>query len=185
MPKRGFDIFFSILLLLVLLGPILLLWAICSVDTAANGIFIQDRVGQYGKIFKIYKLRTIRDKDQRISGLGAFLRKYKIDEFPQIGNVLIGDMSFVGPRPDVPGYYDLLEGEEKNILKLKPGITSNASLKYVDEEFILQNQSNPRQYNDEIIFKDKVKMNLDYYYHNSIFGDIKIIIKTVFGVFFH
>jgi lipopolysaccharide/colanic/teichoic acid biosynthesis glycosyltransferase len=157
----------------------------CSVDTATNGIFIQNRVGQHGKIFKIYKLRTIRDNDQRISGLGAFLRKYKVDEFPQIWNVLLGDMSFVGPRPDVPGYYDLLEGEEKNILKLKPGITSIASLKYVDEEIILQNQPNPKVYNDEIIFKDKVKMNLDYYYHNSIFGDIKIIIKTVMGVFFH
>jgi lipopolysaccharide/colanic/teichoic acid biosynthesis glycosyltransferase len=185
MLKRCFDIFFSVVALLFLVAVIALLWIFCAIDTGTNGLFVQDRVGQFGKIFRIYKLKTIRDSDSHISALGAFLRKYKIDEFPQLWNVLMGEMSFVGPRPDVPGYYDLLEGEERNILKLKPGITSSASLKYVDEEYLLQQQSDPKKYNDEVVFRDKVKMNLDYYYHNSIFGDIKIIIKTVFGVFFH
>lgn len=185
MLKRCFDVFFSVIALLILGAVIALLWIFCSVDTKANGIFMQDRVGQFGKLFRIYKLRTIRDSDQNISGLGSFLRKYKIDEFPQLWNVLIGNMSFVGPRPDVAGYYDLLVGEERNILKLKPGITSSASLKYVDEEYLLLQQSDPKKYNDEVLFRDKVKMNLDYYYNNSILGDIKIITKTVFGVFFH
>ena len=116
----------------------------------------------------------------KISKLGTFLRKSKLDELPQFWNVLIGDMSFVGPRPDIAGYYDVLEGEDRKILLLKPGLTSLASIKYANEEEILGLQENSLLYNDTIIFPDKVKMNLDYYYNHSFLSDINIIIKTIF-----
>jgi lipopolysaccharide/colanic/teichoic acid biosynthesis glycosyltransferase len=151
---------------------------VSTIDTSSSGLFLQKRVGQYGKVFTIYKLRTINSKTGAISRIGRFLRKYKIDEFPQFFNVLLGDMSFVGPRPDVCGYYDLLEGKNKKILQLKPGITSLASIKYANEESVLSNQQDPLKYNDEIIFPDKVKMNLEYYYTRSFWLDIKIIFKT-------
>ncbi|MCF6129905.1 sugar transferase [Flavobacterium sp. AS60] len=180
MLKRIFDIFFSFIALLFLSWLLILLWILCSINTNANGIFAQERIGQYGKIFTIYKLRTVKVFDDSISGFGAFLRKYKIDELPQLWNVFIGNMSFVGPRPDIAGYYDTLKGDERKILNLKPGITSLASLKYVDEEYILQQQANPKKYNDEVIFRDKVKMNLDYYNNgNYLVEDVKIIIKTI------
>jgi lipopolysaccharide/colanic/teichoic acid biosynthesis glycosyltransferase len=180
MLKRIFDIFFSIFALFFFGAILVLFWILCGIDTKGNGIFNQDRIGQFGKLFKIYKLRTMCVSDDSISSFGAFLRKYKIDELPQLWNVIIGNMSIVGPRPDIPGYYDLLKGEERNILKLKPGITSLASLKYVDEEYLLQQQSNPKKYNDEVIFRDKVKMNLEYYNKgNYISEDIKIISKTI------
>jgi lipopolysaccharide/colanic/teichoic acid biosynthesis glycosyltransferase len=154
---------------------------LASLDTHSNGIFVQERIGQRGRVFKIFKIRTMHPMSSKISSLGAFLRKSKIDEWPQLWNVLIGDMSFVGPRPDVPGYYDLLEGEFRKILELKPGITSEASIKYKKEEILLAAQENPTHYNDSVIFKDKVRMNLEYYYHRSFFGDLLIIGKTVFG----
>ncbi len=180
MLKRIFDIIFSVLALVFCSWILILFFIFCSIDTNASGIFVQERVGQFGKLFRIYKLRTMKVSDSNISALGTFLRKYKIDELPQLWNVFVGNMSFVGPRPDVPGYYDLLQGEERNILKLKPGITSLASLKYVDEEYILKQQPNPKQYNDEVIFRDKVKMNLEYYQNENYFvEDIKIILKTI------
>lgn len=183
MLKRIFDIFFSLIALLFLLWVIVLLWILCSIDTKANGIFIQERVGQFGKLFRIYKLRTVKVIDGTISTFGSFLRNYKIDELPQLCNVLIGTMSFVGPRPDVVGYYDKLEGEERKVLNMKPGITSLASLKYVNEENILRQQKDPKKYNDEVIFRDKVKMNLDYYNNGRyLIQDIKIIIKTICSI---
>ena len=112
-----------------------------------------------------------------------FLRKSKIDELPQLLNVLFGQMSFVGPRPDIPGYYDKLVGEDRKILELKPGLTSKASLKYFNEEFLLSTQPNPLEYNDSVIFPDKVKMSLEYYYKKSFREDLKIIFKT-FSVLF-
>ena len=107
------------------------------------------------------------------------LRKYKIDEIPELFNVLVGDMSFVGPRPDVPGYADLLKGNDRNILKLRPGITSLASIKYSNEEQLLMVQKDPIAYNNDVIFPDKVKMNLNYYENNNIWIDIKIIFATL------
>ena len=115
-----------------------------------------------------------------ISKLGAFLRNSKLDELPQLWNIVIGNMSFVGPRPDIAGYYDVLEGENRKILELKPGLTSLASIKYSKEELLLEQQENPLNYNDTVIFPDKVKMNLQYYYSNSVFIDVKIIWKTIF-----
>jgi lipopolysaccharide/colanic/teichoic acid biosynthesis glycosyltransferase len=116
----------------------------------------------------------------RITPWGGFLRKYKLDELPELWNVLIGDMSFVGPRPDVPGYADLLEGEDRLILELRPGITGPASLKYANEEEMLSKVNDPKKYNDEVIFPDKVKINLHYFYSHTIIGDFKILFNTVF-----
>jgi len=152
--------------------------------------FKQKRVGFNGKLFTMVKFRTMSVRhggssvsiagEARITPLGAVLRKYKLDELPGLWNVLIGDMSLVGPRPDVPGYADQLKGEDRNILKLRPGITGTASLKYANEEEILAKVNDPIKYNDEVIFPDKVRINLDYYYNHSFFGDIKIICNTVF-----
>ena len=184
--KRIFDLVFAIMGLFLLSWALILLWIIASIDTRSNGFFIQKRIGQYGKPFVIFKLKTIGPRTCHISAIGAFLRKTKLDECPQLWNVLIGDMSFVGPRPDVAGYYDELQGEEKKILELKPGITSLASVKYRNEENLLANQENPLKYNDEVIFPDKVKMNMEYYNNHSIIEDIKIIFKTClfFSFFF-
>ena len=170
--------FFSFLILLSFGWIILFLWLLVSWDTNSNGLFFQKRIGQYGKIFTILKFKTIHPVSKVISPFGKVLRKTKLDELPQLWNVLIGEMSFVGPRPDIPGYYDKLEGEERKILELKPGITSTASIKYRDEESILKNQDNPSVYNDTVLFPDKVKMNLDYYYNHSFWGDLKIILQT-------
>jgi len=153
-------------------------------------LFTQKRVGQNGTLFSMYKFRTMFVNnsgstitikgESRITELGIFLRKYKIDELPALWNVLKGEMSLVGPRPDIPGYADVLEGENRLILKLKPGITSPATLKYSHEEEILANVNNPQDYNDTVIYPDKVKMNLDYFYTRTFIGDIKIITNTIF-----
>ena len=154
-------------------------------------IFKQQRVGQHGKLFTMYKFRTMTvchngssisvAGENRITPFGAKLRKYKIDELPELWNVFIGNMSFVGPRPDVPGYADKLTGNNRRILLLKPGITGPASLKYRNEEELLALQADPIKYNDEVIFPDKVKINLDYLEHWSFITDIKLIIYTSIG----
>lgn len=177
--KQLFDTLFSVILLLLFGWFILLCIFLAGADTASSGLFLQKRVGQYGKLFHIYKIRTMHTKTGKISGFGMFLRKSKIDELPQLVNVLFGEMSFVGPRPDIPGYYDNLEGENRKILELKPGITSEASLKYFNEEQLLSVQNNPKEYNDTVIFPDKVKMNLEYYYKKSIKEDLLVIYGTV------
>ena len=177
---------------LLLLSPVLLAVAILIKVKMPDGavIFKQKRVGRNAKLFTMYKFRSMSvghggssvsvAGESRITQLGAKLRKYKLDELPELWNVLIGDMSFVGPRPDVPGYADKLVGEDRLILKLRPGITGPASLKYANEEEILAKVDDPVKYNDEVIFPDKVKINLDYYYHHSFIGDIKLIFKTIF-----
>ncbi len=182
--KRLFDIVFSILALLLLGWLIILLFVLCSLDNLSYGFFLQKRIGQYGKTFTIIKLKTVRPRSRTISFTGRLLRKTKLDELPQLINVLTGDMSFVGPRPDIPGYYDRLEGEQRKILELKPGITGPASIKYSNEEAILAEQQDPLKYNDEIIFPDKVRLNLQYYKERSFLGDITLIVRT-FLKFFH
>jgi lipopolysaccharide/colanic/teichoic acid biosynthesis glycosyltransferase len=180
MTKRLFDLFFSILGLVFSFPLLVLFYILATLDTQQNGIFLQQRIGQFGKPFTIYKLRTYGSSTEKpVSKFGAFLRNSKIDELPQLLNVFVGDMSFVGPRPDIAGYYDLLEGEDRKILELKPGLTSLASIKYANEDDVLSKQNNPLEYNDTIIFPDKVKMNLEYYYTNTIYGDIKIIWNTL------
>lgn len=178
---------------LIILSPILLVVAILIRLKMPGGpvIFKQLRVGQYGKLFTMYKFRSMTVHhsgssvsvagEARITPLGAKLRKYKLDELPELWNVLIGDMSFVGPRPDVPGYADLLEGDDRRMLQLKPGITGPASLKYRNEEELLAKQDDPQKYNDEVLYPDKVRINLDYLEHWSFWKDIKIIIYTVLG----
>jgi lipopolysaccharide/colanic/teichoic acid biosynthesis glycosyltransferase len=178
---------------LILLLPILIICSIIIAIKMPNGpiIFKQKRVGQYGRLFTMYKFRTMKNNhhgssisiagENRITPIGAFLRKYKIDELPELWNVLIGDMSLVGPRPDVPGYADVLEGKNREILKLKPGITGPASLKYRNEEDILAQQDNPQKYNDEVIYPDKVRINLEYLHQWSFWNDLVIIYKTIVG----
>jgi len=187
-----FD-FMASLFGLILIFPILLIVYILIKIKMPEGspIFKQKRVGKDGKIFTMYKFRSMIvghegssvsvAGENRITTFGAILRRYKLDELPELWNVLIGDMSFVGPRPDVPGYADKLKGENRKILNLKPGITGPASLKYKNEEEILSKVDNPVKYNDEVIFPDKVRINLDYYHNNSFFGDLKIIWMTIFG----
>ena len=178
---------------IILLSPFMLIIFIIHkiVMTKGSFIFKQERIGQYGKKFYIYKIRTMTENDgsnifvttandERILPFGRWLRKTKIDEIVELINVLKGEMSFVGPRPDVPGYADLLQGSDRKILELKPGITGPASLKYINEEEILAQVENPQQYNDEVIYPDKVKINLDYYHNRTFWGDIKIIFKTIF-----
>lgn len=179
MVKRWFDIIFSFVFLVFFSPALLISWLILIMATQSNGLFFQKRVGQFGALFTIYKLQTIHPKTGKISRIGYHMRKYKLDEFPQFINVLKGEMSVVGPRPDIQGYYDTLEGENRKILELKPGITSLASLKYYNEEEILEQQDNPLLYNDTVIFPDKVKMNLDYYYNQNLLLDLKIILKTI------
>jgi len=176
--KRFFDLFLSLILLAACFPLLIGIYLIVSIDTMSNGIFIQNRVGQYGKGFNIYKFKTLHPKTQRISRIGKILRKSKLDEFPQLWNVIKSDMSIVGPRPDIWGYYDKLVGEERKILELKPGITSLASIKYRNEEELLSKATDPLQYNDEVIFPDKVKMNLNYYYNQSIALDLNILFQT-------
>lgn len=154
-------------------------------------IFKQTRIGRHGKPFTMYKFRTMTVNhsgssvsvagESRITPLGAVLRKYKIDELPELWNVLKADMSFVGPRPDVPGYADALTGDDREVLLLRPGITGPASLKYRNEEEILAAVDNPQIYNDTIIFPDKVRINRYYLHNYSFVSDIKMILCTVLG----
>nr|WP_294311805.1 sugar transferase [uncultured Chryseobacterium sp.] len=164
---------------MLLLPVLLVLFLVASLDTGFPGIFRQERIGRYGKIFIIYKFRTYHSVTHTKSAVGKWMRKYKFDELPQLINILKGDMSLVGPRPDIPGYYDCLEGNDRMILELKPGLTSEAGIKYRNEEKILRQQTNALKYNDEVLFPEKVKMNIDYYHNLSFKNDLKILLKTL------
>lgn len=192
---------------LLLLWPILFVVTIMVKVKMPGGpvFFVQKRVGMGGKLFDCHKFRTMTVKhngstvsvagDNRITPFGATLRHYKLDELPGLWDVLIGNMSFVGPRPDVPGYADKLTGNDKDVLKLRPGITGPATLKYrlEDEmicEFVAKRQAEgdvrPMQeiateYNDTVIYPDKVRLNCYYYRHYSFIKDIEIIFATVLG----
>lgn len=187
--KRIFDLFCAVLGLVLLWPVILVCCFLAGRDTGASGLYRQKRVGRNGKLFTLYKVRTMRavegvtvttSTDARITKLGAKLRRYKFDEMPQLLNVLAGHMSIVGPRPDVPGFLDKLEGADRELLKLRPGITGPASLKYRNEEELLAGVQDPERYNATVVWPDKVKINLDYLHNWSFWGDIKIIAKTVF-----
>ena len=192
--KFIFDRFVSLIGLLVL-WPVLIVIAILIKVKMPGGpaLFTQKRVGRSGKLFTMYKFRTMINAtnhtwssisvagESRITPFGAKLRKYKLDELPELWNVLKGDMSFVGPRPDVPGYADALTGDDREVLMLRPGITGPASLKYREEEELLATVEDPRRYNDEVIFPDKVRINRYYLHHYSFWMDIKMIVATVLG----
>jgi len=189
--KRLFDIVFSILGIFVL-APVYIIVYISIKLFMKDGpvVFKQKRVGKYGDFFTIYKFRTMSNEyhsstitvggESHITNIGKVLRKYKLDEIPELLNVLVGDMSFVGPRPDVPGYADKLQGEDRRILEFRPGITGLASLKYAKEEQILADVDDPIKYNNDVIFPDKVQINLDYCDNWSLWLDTKIIFKTIF-----
>ncbi len=185
------DVFFSLLGLVILFPVFFFFFVLIRSTSEGPGFFIQDRVGKDGKLFKMIKFRTMYifqestssisiKGDSRVTKIGVFMRKYKLDELPELINVLFGHMSLVGPRPDVSGYADKLLGKERDILKIRPGITGPASVKYFNEEEILSSHENPQVYNDEVIYPDKVRINLDYYNNQSIWLDIKIIFATIF-----
>ena len=188
--KSLFDRFVSLSGIIILFPAILVVAMLIRVKMPGGPvIFKQQRVGRFGKLFTMYKFRSMVVKhsgssvsvrgESRITPLGAVLRKYKLDELPELWNVLVGDMSFVGPRPDVPGYADKLVGDDRRILQLRPGITGPASLKYRNEEELLAQQSDPQKYNDEVLFPDKVKINLQYLDNWSFWGDLRLIIRTI------
>lgn len=177
---------------LLFLWPVLLIVAILiKIQMPGPVLFVQERVGKDGKLFRCHKFRSMIVEhtgssvsvagESRITPLGAKLRKYKLDELPELWDVLIGNMSFVGPRPDVPGYADKLQGDDRIILSMRPGITGPATLKYRNEEELLATVDNPQHYNDTVIYPDKVRINRYYAEHYSFAKDLQIIICTVFG----
>ncbi len=191
MIKYIFDRVGALFGLLFLLPILLVIGLLIAIKDRHNPLFIQKRIGRYGKPFKIIKFRTMKENplitttltikgDSRVTSLGHFLRKYKIDEFPQLFNVLVGNMSLVGPRPFVVGYADKLKGENRKILELRPGITSLATIKYTNEEEILAEVEDPIKYNEEVIYPDKLKMELEYYYNHTFLEDLQIIYRTLF-----
>jgi len=188
--KRIFDVLFSITGLFLLWPFIIICWLIAAIETRSNGFFIQKRIGKNGNSIKVYKIKTMYAADRSRSSItannissitisGTFFRKYKLDELPQLLNVLWGSMSFVGPRPDVPGYADKLQGDDRVILRLRPGITGPASIKYRNEENLLLSVADPAYYNNNVIWPDKVKINKYYYSNYSFYSDIKYILKTL------
>lgn len=190
--KRGFDVLGASLGLLLTWWLVVFAWLVATIDTRQNGFFTQYRIGRYGRLFRVIKIRTMRNVsgvdttvtargDPRITPLGRLLRKAKIDELPQLINVLRGDMSFVGPRPDVPGYADRLTGEDRVILSIRPGITGPATLKYRDEEVILAGHADPEAYNRDVIFPDKVRLNREYIENWNLPADIRYIWQTIAG----
>jgi len=190
--KRIFDILASIFGLIVTAPVFLIIAVLIKVKMPGPVFFRQNRVGRHGKLFKMVKFRSMKVNhggntisvkgESRITPLGAKLRKYKLDEFPEFWNILTGDMSFVGPRPDVPGYADKLEGDDRLLLTIRPGLTGAASLKYSNEEELLALQSDPVKYNDEVLYPDKVRIDINYIKHWSFWLDIKIIIFTLIGM---
>lgn len=187
--KRFFDLTLTLLLLPFVIIPLFLLLLFATLNIGASGLFVQTRIGQFGAPFRLYKIRTLKGaahKDvvaikKNETTFGRWLRRSKLDELPQVFNVLKGDMSWVGPRPDVPGYADVLQGEDREILSLKPGITGPATLKYKNEEALLLQQINPLQYNDTVIWPDKVLINKKYSKNWSLKKDMKYVLQSVFG----
>jgi lipopolysaccharide/colanic/teichoic acid biosynthesis glycosyltransferase len=190
--KRIFDFFVSFLSIFLFSPIIIFLFLIAYIGTGENGFYLQNRVGKNGDIFRLIKIRTMKSnycisstvttsKDPRVTKIGRFLRKYKLDELPQIYNILIGHMSFVGPRPDVLEIYNSLSENEKRVLfSVRPGVTGPASIKYKNEQNILGEIDDPVKYNNEVIFKDKVRINIDYIKNYNFLDDIKYIYKTLF-----
>ena len=191
--KYIFDRIFSLILLVVLSPVLLVIFVLHKIKMPKGGfMYRQVRIGKGGKPFRIFKIRTMADgseaagsvtpsDDPRVLPFGKWLRESKVDTFLELINILIGDMSFVGPRPDVPGYADKLEGDDRKILEMRPGLTGPASIKYRHEDVILAQQDDPNKYNDEVIWPDKVKINLEYYENWSVWLDVSMLWKTIFG----
>lgn len=190
--KRTLDVAVAVVAL-ILGGWLILLGAAASVMAhGGSGFFVQRRVGRHGAVFPLLKLKTMRDgtgldttvttaSDPRITRVGAFLRKTKLDELPQFVNVLLGHMSLVGPRPDVPGFADRLAGDDRVVLSVAPGITGPATLAYRHEEELLAGQEDPERYNREVIFPDKVRLNRAYVEDYVFWHDLVYLWRTLFG----
>lgn len=192
--KRLFDILLSVLALLVLSPVFLLIWLCVRLTSSGSGIFTQVRVGKNNIDFSLYKFRTmytrahagsaitIGSRDPRITPLGYVLRKYKLDELPQLINVLKGDMSFVGPRPEVRKYVDMYTAEHMHVLSVRPGITDYASLLFIDENEVLGRSADPEYEYIHNIMPEKLKLNLEYIQNQSFCGDIRLIFRTLFRI---
>lgn len=191
--KRLFDIVCSFFGLLVL-SPLFVFLSLWVGLGSKGGVFYkQKRVGRFNKDFTLYKFRSMRvgsdkkglltigGKDSRVTKAGFFIRKYKLDELPQLLNVLKGDMSFVGPRPEVRKYVDMYTERQLKVLDVRPGITDLASIKYRNENDLLAAADNPEQYYIDFVMQDKLALNLQYIETRSFFGDIKLIFRTIFG----
>jgi len=188
--KRLFDIVFSLLVLVILLPVFIIISLLIIIDDGFPVFYLQERIGKDFKPFRLIKFRTMykdadkkgllttSSKDSRITKVGYYLRKYKLDELPQFINVLIGDMSVVGPRPEVRKYVKLYNDEQKKVLSVKPGITDEASLKYIDESDILAKSDDPEKTYIEQIMPEKLSINLYYIKHQNFFYDLKIIFQT-------
>ena len=192
--KRLFDLVVAFAALIFIWPIIVLGWLAATISTGKNGFFIQQRVGLNGQLFPLLKLRSMRvvpgqqttvtaDDDQRITKTGRILRKLKIDELPQLINVLLGHMSLVGPRPDVPGFADQLAGDDQIILSVRPGITGPATIAFRNEEEMLAAVEDPETYNREVIWPKKVALNKQYVQSQSLLGDVKLLWQTVIGTF--
>ncbi len=190
--KRIFDLTIALLGLIILAVPMALIAISLWIASGSPILFTQERVGKGGQIFYVKKFRTMSVRsvedssitvagDSRVTPIGSYLRRWKLDELPQLWNVLVGEMSLVGPRPDVPGYADKLQGDDRKLLLLRPGITGPATLAYRNEEEILAKVSDPVQYNNEIIYPDKVRINLEYMEKCSFMQDLKYILETIGG----
>jgi len=190
--KRIFDLTIALLGLIILAVPMALIAILIRITSGSPILFTQERVGKGGQIFYVKKFRTMSVRsvedssitvagDSRVTAVGSYLRRWKLDELPQLWNVLVGEMSLVGPRPDVPGYADKLQGDDRKLLLLRPGITGPATLAYRNEEEILAKVSDPVQYNNEIIYPDKVRINLEYMEKCSLMQDLKYILETMGG----
>ncbi|HLT52561.1 MAG TPA: sugar transferase [Flavobacteriaceae bacterium] len=189
--KRVFDIVFSLIGLIILLPLLLIIALLIKLESKGPVFYMQTRVGQHNKDFKIFKYRTmfvgsdkkglltLGDKDPRVTKIGFFLRKYKLDELPQLINVLLGSMSFVGPRPEVRKYIDFYSEEDLKVLRLKPGITDFASIEYRDEAELLKTAENPEAFYIENILPEKLKLHKKYINSQGLWTDFKIILKTI------
>lgn len=184
--KRSFDVVVAAAGLVLAGWTIALAYVVASLDTGESGFFTQQRVGRNGKLFRVFKIRTMRsiagvnttvttDRDVRLTRIGRFLRRTKIDELPQLLNVLKGDMSLVGPRPDVQGFADQLTGEDRIILSVRPGITGPATLHYRNEEQLLARQTDPVRHNREVLYPEKVRINRKYIQNYHFATDLKYI----------
>lgn len=180
--KRVLDVVLSITLVPIFILPIGVLIIVASIDTKGVGLFFQNRVGQYGKLFTIVKIRTF-NATGKVSKYSATIRKYKLDELPQLFNILVGQMSFVGPRPDVFEVMNYLPTTDQIILTIKPGLTGPASLHFFNEEEILKTQQDPIEYNMKVLFPSKNAINKEYIKNYHIFNDLKYIYKTTLYVF--
>ena len=186
--KRSFDLLVSIPGLLLALPILLVLVLFATLDTRQWGWFTQKRIGRHGKPFTCYKIRTLKgsrhssvhEMMSSASAFGRWLRTTKLDELPQLVNVVLGQMSLVGPRPDLPGYADKLEGEDRIILELRPGLTGPAAIKYRNEEALLATLPDPKQYNDTVLWPDKVSIHKSYYHNWSLWGDLGYLWHTIF-----